>query len=224
MLKRIYFMTLIILFSYVGNVCAQETATDILQQIKTRYGSLPGLQIPYEREIISQSMAMLSKKSKGDLASGQIYFQPPQFLKIDQTKPKPELIVSDGVTLWWYLPDKKQAHRQPASQLGKELSLLNEIFQGLKKAEEHFDVKLLGPVTNDNLRKLQLRPQPTWPDIDYIQLETGSDGRIQVIEIMNYAGGLTRFILGEVTPKKSFKKDFFVFTPPKDVKIIEETN
>jgi len=224
MFKRIFLLIAIFILMQGQIILAQEPFAEILQNIKTRYGNLPGLQVDYEREIVSQSMAMMNSKSKGDQASGRIYFQPPHFLKIEQSKPKPETIVSDGITLWWYVPDKKQAYRYPAAQLGKELGLLNEIFQGLKKAEEHFETTLLQPEARKDRFQLQLRPRPPWPDIDYIRLEALPDGQIRIIEIMNYAGGLTRFILGEVTPKKSFKKNFFLFTPPKNVKVIEETN
>jgi len=224
MFKRTFLLIVLFLLMQGLTIFAQEPTIEILQNIQTRYGNLPGLQVDYEREIISQSMAMMNSKSKGDQASGRIYFQPPHFLKIEQSKPKPETIVSDGITLWWYVPDKKQVYRYPATQLGKELGLLNEIFQGLKKADEHFEVKLLSPEAQKDRFQLQLKPRPPWPDIDFIRLETLPDGQIRIIEIMNYAGGLTRFILGEAAPKKSFKKNFFVFTPPKDVKIVEETN
>jgi outer membrane lipoprotein-sorting protein len=145
-------------------------------------------------------------------------------LKIEQLKPKKETIVSDGATLWWYVPDQKVVHKYPADQLGRELSLLNEIFQGLKKAEEHFDIALANPEAKNELFQMQLRPRPPWPDIDYIKLEALKDGQIRVIEIMNYAGGLTRFILGAIMPKKNFQKNFFSFEVPKGVKIVEEAN
>ncbi|RPI72911.1 MAG: outer membrane lipoprotein carrier protein LolA, partial [Desulfobacteraceae bacterium] len=204
MLKRIFPLIALFILMQSQTIFAQEPFTEILDKIKTRYGALPGLQVDYEREIVSQSMAMMNSKSKGDQASGRIYFQPPHFLKIEQSKPKPETIVSDGTTLWWYIPDKKQAFRYPATQLGKELGLLNEIFQGLKKADEHFEVKLLSPEAQKDRFQLQLKPRPPWPDIDLIRLEALPNGQIRIIEIMNYAGGLTRFILGEAAPKKSF--------------------
>ena len=69
---------------------------------------------------------------EGDMASGQIHFRSPKFLRVQQDTPKPEAIISDGNTLWWYLPHKNQVYRYPSHQLGKEIQLLNDIFQGLR--------------------------------------------------------------------------------------------
>ena len=45
---------------------------------------------------------------------------------------------------------------------------------------------------------------------------------IRIVEIYNYVGGITRFILGELSEIKYFDEDFFTFSAPEDVKVIEE--
>ena len=45
----------------------------------------------------------------------------PYFLKIQQETPKSEALITDGDTLWWYIPDKKQAYVYPSHTSGMAL-------------------------------------------------------------------------------------------------------
>jgi outer membrane lipoprotein-sorting protein len=214
-------LSLIILYS-ASPVLADDQLSEILKGVRETYGKLSGLSLPYKREIITQSMTMLSGGTERDLATGQIYFKPPSSLKVQQDTPQPETIFSDGHTLWWVIPHKNEAHRYPSQEFGKELQLLNDIFHGLRAVEETFDVLVMGLVENGECR-LKLTPNPAWPDIQHIQLSVSqSDYTIHVIEIHNYIGGITRFILGDYHVKETFSEDFFRFSPPDGVKIVEQ--
>jgi outer membrane lipoprotein carrier protein len=206
--------------SYLVSATGELSTT--IEGIRKRYGHLPGFTVPYEREIITRSMAMLGAQQASDLATGQIHFKPPHFLRVQQETPNPEAVISDGETLWWYIPQKKQAYRYPSHKLGKELKVLGDIFQGLRKAEETFVITLAGHDGNDE-RRLALRPKPPWPDIDHITLSvTREDCRIRKVEIHNVLGGMTRFKLGDILVQERFKEGFFSFSPPEGVKVIEE--
>lgn len=194
----------------------------ILKGIRSKYGHLPGLTVPYEREIITKSMALLGEPVKTDLATGHFFFKPPHYLKVQQETPRPETVIADGHTLWWYIPQKKQAYRYPSDKVGQELRLLSDIFLGLKKVEENFDVILEGDDSQERYR-IKLNPNPPWPEIKVINLSVDKkDYAIRVVEIYNTFGGVTRFNLGDVSVQKEFEKDFFKFVVPEGVKVIEE--
>ena len=201
---------------------AQDQLTKILDGIKKNYGTLSGLSLSYEREIITKSMAMLGDAVKSDAAGGQIYFMPPYFLKVQQETPTQEILTTDGKTLWWYIPAKNQVHRYPTDRLGPELRLLSDVFRGLKGVEEGFVVSLKEEAAAEPL-KLELIPNPPWPDITHIDLYvTPAEYRIERLEIYNILGGLTRFRLGDKIKAESFKEDFFRFKIPDGAKVIEE--
>ncbi|MEW6665117.1 MAG: outer membrane lipoprotein carrier protein LolA [Thermodesulfobacteriota bacterium] len=200
---------------------ADESLVSILQGVQKRYGGLPGLSLPYERQIITKSMALLGDQMKSDFAAGRIFFKPPHSLRIEQEKPAPESVISDGDTLWWYNPKKSEVFRYKSSKLGHELKLLGEIFQGLRGVEESFMVVLAGSDEGGNYR-LELTPKAPWPDITHILLTVArGDYRITVMEIHNVIGGLTRFALGPPTARKTFEPGFFHFEAPEGVRIIE---
>ncbi|MBN1832880.1 MAG: outer membrane lipoprotein carrier protein LolA [Deltaproteobacteria bacterium] len=200
-------------------ILADQKLPKILDGIQKTYGPLPGLSLPYEREVITRSMALLGGGINKDVATGQIYFKPPNFVKIQQETPKPETMYTDGPVLWYYVPDKNEAYRYPSPDF---VQLLSDIFQGLRDVEERFDIVLFD-MNEEERYELKLSPDPPWPNIQYLELTVSSVVyTIQKVEIYDSAGGLTRFILGEPHVEDSFPEDFFRFDVPENVNIIEE--
>jgi outer membrane lipoprotein-sorting protein len=221
MFRRICIVLLMVLVLPLSPAAADESLYAILQGVRKHYGSLPGLSLTYERGIITKTMAMMGDQMKSDFATGRISFKPPHFLRIEQETPAPESVISDGNTLWWYIPKKNEVWRYKSSQLGKELRLLGDVFQGLRGVEERFMVVLADQEDKDRYR-LELTPKPPWPDVSQILLTIlREDYRITVLEIHNYIGGLTRFTLGPPEARKDFERGFFEFEPPQGAKVIE---
>ena len=209
-------------FSAAAPCHAQDQLTRILEGIKKNYGTLSGLSVDYEREIVTKSMAMLGDAVKSDVAAGRLHFMPPYFLKVHQETPNREILTTDGKTLWWYIPQKNLVYRYPTERLGPELKLLSDVFRGLKGVEEGFVVSLKEEEADPSL-KLELTPNPPWPDITHIDLYvTQRDYRIERVEIYNILGGLTRFRLGDKIKEETFKEDFFRLEIPEGAKVIEE--
>lgn len=220
MLQRIGMALLMCLVIPLSPAGADEPLQAILEGVRKHYGSLPGLTLNYERGIITKTMAMMGDQMKSDFAKGRIFFKPPHFLRIEQESPSSESVISDGRTLWWFIPTKNEVWRYKSSKLGKELRLLGDVFQGLRGVEESFMV-VLNPEQGGPYR-LELTPKPAWPDVSRILLTViREDYRIAVVEIHDYIGGLTRFTLGSPEAKKSFEKGFFEFEVPEGVKIID---
>jgi len=221
LLKLIPMLFLAVVFMPLHQSMGEQPLSKVLEGVKKRYSQLAGLSVPYEREVLTKSMAMLGDQMKTNVASGKFFFKPPHFLKVEQETPTKEDLVTDGELLWWYIPEKKQVHRIPSSKLARELRLMADIFQGLRGVEESFVVVLVGE--DEKGINLELTPNPPWPDVHHINLVIDpKDYLIGKVEVYNIVGGLTRFVLGKVTEQKRFKQDFFTFVPPAGVRIIEE--
>jgi outer membrane lipoprotein-sorting protein len=164
-------------------------------------------------------MALLGGGTNKDLATGQIYFKPPSSVKIQQETPKSETMYTEGPVLWYYVPHKKEAYRYPSPDF---VQLLSDIFQGLRNVEERFDILSLR-MSEDGNCELKLSPNPPWPSIQHLELTISPMGyTVQKVEIYDSAGGITRFILGDLHVENSFPEDFFRFSVPEGVNVIEE--
>lgn len=201
---------------------AEDPLVKILEGIKKNYACLEGLTVPYTRDVVTRSMAILDDNIKSDLAEGLIHFKPPHFLRIEQKKPQEELVISNNITLWWYVPGKKEVYQYPADRLGEELRLLSDIFQGLRDVVDGFVVELLA-YNVEGYHELKLIPNPPWPELDFVHLTVSQkDNTLHIIELHNYLGGFTRFTLGDLIPQKGFEEGFFTFQVPEGVKVIQE--
>ncbi|MBN1627430.1 MAG: outer membrane lipoprotein carrier protein LolA, partial [Deltaproteobacteria bacterium] len=207
---------------YAAPATAERRLSDILDSILNRYGNLPGIEVSYERQIITGSMALLGDQITADKASGRIYFKPKDFLKVLQEKPDTEIVTTDGNNLWWVIPKKNIVYKYPSDRLGKELKLLSGIFYGLKEVGDNFDV-VQSELGDEQNYQLQLFPNPQWQEIEHINLTVSTvTFNILVVEIYNYLGGITRFVLGEPVVNGKLSKSFFKFVPPEGIEVIEE--
>jgi outer membrane lipoprotein-sorting protein len=204
----------------ISSARAQDLA-QILEGIQKRYGHIPGLTLHYSREVVTKSMAMMGGKVKGDMATGQIHLKPPYFLRLEQETPKPETLVTDGETLWWYVPNEKVVHEYPARKFGRELRLLSDIFRGLSQVEESFQVLLVGQDEEGN-HQIRLIPTTVWQEVESVEVTVTKDYEIRTVEILNPLGTRTRFTLTAPRIRETFPKDFFEFSVPEGTKVIRE--
>jgi outer membrane lipoprotein-sorting protein len=201
---------------------SEDQATAIIDGIRARYGSAQGLSALYIREAISKTMAALGMTERRDVAEGRLYFKPPCLLRLEQTSPQEELLITDGQTLWWYIPGKQEAYKYPADAFGKELRLLGEVLQGLKDARNNFTITYTDDPEAATYR-LTLRPEPPWQDIDHLELLIGRDDFvIELLDIVNTIGGLTRFMFSNMKEDLPLQQEFFFFSAPPGTKLIVE--
>jgi len=215
------YIALSLLLCFASPSPAQQDAGTLINRMQEKYGALKAASAPYTREVISRSTAMMGGKVTGDLASGRLFFQAPHFMRMEQEDPTHEILVTDGHTLWWYLPDKKTAYRYPADKFGKELTVLGDLFQGLKSVEKRFQIAQMGPGKTDGFR-LKLTPTPPWEQVDHLVLGLSRSFDIQFLEIHNLLGSVTRFTIQGLKPAGPFGQGFFKLQVPEDVKVIEE--
>lgn len=215
------FFHLLLVCILSGNALPDDQNSKIISGIRERYGNVSGWKAEYTREAISKTMAMLETGERHELAEGMLFFQSPHFLRLEQALPQEELLLTDGKTLWWYLPLKKKAYKYPAQSFGEELRLLSDVFQGLKNIDRNFQITLKEkPETS--IYHLILRPEPPWQEIDHLELIIfKQDFTIKQIDIYNNIGGLTKFLFSRWR-EHSFKDKFFSFSPPSNVTVIEK--
>ena len=223
MRRYIMIFQLVVFLSLISPAKGSDDSADILKGIQEKYQALPGLTMTYTREVITRSMSMLGNKVKGDTATGRIFFAPPCRLRLEQESPRPETLITNGETIWWLIPDKKRAHCYPAQKFGKELSLLSDIFRGLTSVENGFKIAAI-PHKVKNEFQIELRPDPPWQEISRIVLTVGNGYEIQVIEIHNQLGGITRFKIENPAVTETFKDNFFLFMLPDGVQLVKEEN
>jgi len=211
---------------FLGYVLLENASPDvetskIVGGLSAKYGNAKGWTAQYSREAISKTMAILGDVERHDVAEGKLYFKPPHLLRLEQISPQNESLITNGETVWWYLPLKKEVYKYPAAEFGRELSLLSDVLKGLKYSEDIYRITLKkNPETEDH--HIILKRDPPWQDIDHLEMIISKgDFTIKQLDIYNSIGGLTRFLLGD-WKEVAANKEFFTFSPLSDVKVIDK--
>jgi outer membrane lipoprotein-sorting protein len=211
-----------LVLGFIKQALAGDEVSRIIDGMRSRYGNAVGITADYTREAISKTVALLGTADRHDIAQGRLYFRPPYSLRLEQTSPQEELLVTDGQSLWWHVPHKNEAYRYPALEFGRELRLLSDILTGLRDAGAHFEIAL-DSHSDANVFSLILKPDPPWEDIDHLEVMIlRNDYTIKQVEIYNMVGGLTRFVFSGLKETDRLDEAFFSFSPPHGTKIIEQ--
>ncbi|MEW5722274.1 MAG: outer membrane lipoprotein carrier protein LolA [Thermodesulfobacteriota bacterium] len=197
---------------------------DFLEKVRERYAGTTGLTADYQRTTTSPSMEGVFKSSSQNVASGVLLYKKPDKLSLDQKEPRPEKLVTDGRTVWWYIPEEKMVHRYSDVDVYGELKPILDFLGGLAGLEEQFLVRVIPAGTkNDKNHRLDLARLTEGPGPQDITVWLAPDTLTVVgFKITSLTGESTVFNLTHVDTQPKLKDDQFIFTPPPDAEVVDE--
>ncbi len=155
--------------------------------------------------------------------SGTLWLKKPRKMRWEYRSPREKLFVSDGQSVWFYIPSERQARksdlkhlddlRSPIAFLLGKAKLENEL-QGLSKAVDHPPV-----FTGDTV--LRGVPKASMGQVSEVQLEISPSNQIVRIVLMEQDGGMTEFRFADWKENVELSDSQFRFTPPPGVETVE---
>ena len=154
-----------------------------------------------------------------DTAQGKIFVERPGKMRWEYETPQPQLIVTDGRTLWVYRPDENQVMTGPAPDYfgdGKGASFLSDV----KTIRHNFVISRV-----DDLKsvfyKLRLIPHKPLPDITDITLSISKiDFEIVHIATTNTYGDETLIELRDVRLEQDLDDSLFRLKVPPGTEVL----
>ena len=210
----------LILCTILPSTWAEDTVDQILNGIHQRYKSPGGLVLTYRREVKTKTMSMLGSRVKGDLASGKIYVLPPDLLKVEQDKPRKEILLTDGQSLWWIIPEEKKVHQYSSKQFGQELSIIADLWQSPYRLKKRFHITVIKDEKKDGFI-LKMVPSPPWEQIDKILVHVSKDFALNILEMISPLGTTTTFYFDAIEPAQLTKENFR-FVVPEGFTVVHE--
>jgi outer membrane lipoprotein carrier protein len=194
-------------------VPAAATALDtLLDGLEARYDQ-PGFAADFDQQSTVKALEIT------DRAKGRLMVRKPGQMRWEYTAPDPQLIVSDGQSLWIYRPADKQVLTGKAPKFfgdGKGAGFLSDI----KVLRRKFEVTLL-PERGDGLDTLRLVPQEKTLDIAEIELAVNrGSGLVERIVTINAYGDVTRIALSNMRFENAPDPALFRFEVPKGVEVL----
>jgi outer membrane lipoprotein carrier protein len=155
--------------------------------------------------------------------SGTLWLKKPRKMRWEYRSPRDKLFVSDGKSVWFYLPAEKQLRktefrklddlRSPIAFLLGKTKLENEL-QGLSKVTDQ------GPLNTANML-LRGVPRAMADRLSEVLLEVTPSSQLARIVLTEVDGASTEFRFANPKEDLAVNDDLFDFSPPAGVETIE---
>jgi len=148
-------------------------------------------------------------------ASGRLYLQKPGRFRWDYREPNAQLIVSDGVNLWFYDQELEQVTVKSIDEsLATTPALL---LAGRASVTESFTITAAG--SQAGLDWVRLVPKRA--DTDFLEFRLGfARGELRMMELKDKLQQTTRIEFSEVKRNTRLASSLFEFSPPAGVDVI----
>lgn len=233
--KQLTTVTAFIMLTAVAAYPAEKPSLqEILAAVKQGYASMDDLQAGFSQRTY---IASLKREEKG---SGELFLKKKggtaQF-RFNYVKPKQQ-IISNGRTVWYYLPENRQVIVTDTAQLfsgGNAIAL--SYLTGLGSLAEDFDIRLISaaPDKKGNYQ-LELVPKKNNPAVAKLHLsvsgaavaKTAKDNPgeaffpIAESVIYDQMGNRTTIEYSKIRLNSGLGNDRFSFKPPAGVEVIKQ--
>ena len=189
-------------------------AATVVARVQKYYDSTRDLHAKFEQHVDTASRA----PSK---ASGEVWLKKPGKMRWDYATPEKKLMVSDGSTLWVYVPEDEQAYRQDLR--GNALPAQVSFLLGEGRLDKEFDASLtkLDGVAADDLA-LKMVPKVGTTAYRYIVFVVdGKSGQVKQTVIYGQDGLVNRLSFLDVQQNKGVDDGKFRFSPPSGTHILK---
>jgi len=188
-----------------------QTQQTPLQELVAILAETSTMQAEVEQLILSQDGREIQA------LQAELIMQKPDQLYWRVTEPYEELMLSDGVTLWYYEPDLEQVSIRdfPSDVENNPILLLNDDLQAIADAYE----VSLGYVDEEVRQYLLL---PLRPDSSYERFSlTFSGQNLLQMQFESSVGQLTSFSFTEIVNNLEVDPALFQFEVPEDIAVID---
>ena len=191
------------------SVWAAEPA-EILREIRRSYEATRDLQARFVQE------SHLAAAGMERVLEGTVAFRKGGRMRWSYDGDDPQLIVSDGKTLWIHQVRDRTVLRQDLEGLPASSRLALDLLSGFEGVEKAFEVSSCGE------RCLVLTPREPRPDLLRVLVEVGESlGDVVAVTTEDSLGNRTRVELKDVRRNEGVPDETFSFRPPEGAQVLE---
>lgn len=190
-----------------------ESATAVVARVQKYYDATRDLKAKFDQELTSPSRGPQK-------ASGMVALKKPGKMRWDYDTPEKKVMVSDGTTLWVYVPEDEQAYKQ--SLKGQALPAQVSFLLGEGKLDKEFDASL---TKVDGLApgEVALKMVPKVGTAAYrylVFVVDGKTGQVKRTIIYDQQGGTNTLAFSDVQQNRGVDDAKFHFSPPAGTQIL----
>ena len=209
---------------WAAPAASAATPEEIVKAIQERHADMTAFGADYVRTTKTPAMDGLFQSSSTHTASGFLIFKKPARLLLNQAQPRTEKLVTDGSTVWWYIPDENVVHRYNNVSLSGDLQSILDFFNGLGSLEGRYRVRVFEAGTDGETRhRLELsRLFESDSPQDITVWFNADDYLLAGFRLTSLTGETTEFTLTEVKVNPEAGDDIFLFRIPPGTDVLDE--
>ncbi len=201
-----------------------EDPAELAGRIQARYQKVRSLAADYTRS--SSFVALAGQAGRRVQGSGKLIWARTLRLRLEQEKPRHELIITSQGRAWWLRPAKKRADLYPLDRFTSGLTPLLQALGGLASLDQDFLVSrpnakqsgggpegALSLLLTPRQRRADLKQLVVWFDQDTLLLAG--------FKIINLVGDITVYRLQNVRSNVPVDDKLFSFDPPGDWRVVD---
>ena len=193
----------------------QPDPGELAAKVQERYKTVQSLKADYART--SRMVAGGGQSARLVEALGRLYWQRPTSLRMEQSEPREELVVTTPLGVWWARPKRKRADLYPLSQFTTGLQSLLDALGGLSKVDEAFNLEqpTQAEIAAASGPLLVLSPKEQRVDLKRLLIWFDSDGLlIKGFRLVSLMGDQTEYNLKNLQVNPDFAGDTFTYKAP----------
>jgi outer membrane lipoprotein carrier protein len=190
---------------------AAPALDEVVRGVEEAYGRMTDLRADIAQTAFNKSLNQTIP------AQGTVYLKKGGKLRWEYTEPTPQVIVSDGKTIWLYTPMLNQVNTGPAPEAlaGPAGSFLS----GLGRLHEHFGVRFLNPAQPRDAEGsvvLDLAPKQPLPTLTRLILSFDPNGwQLRRAIVYDQFENTVTMKFTKLTINSGLDDRLFVFAAPK---------
>jgi outer membrane lipoprotein carrier protein len=197
----------------------QPTATELAQALQRKYDDIRD----FSADFVHRYRGGVLKREA--VERGTLLVKKPGKMRWEYTAPEKKLFVSDGRTMYSYLPEDRQVLVSAVNS--DELASTPALFlAGRGSLTRDFDVSFTEPPAYLGTASRALKLVPKTPQDEYEWLVLSVDPKslaLRGLLAMDTQGGTSSFVFTNLKENIATTDEKFVFTPPRGVEVIGES-
>ncbi len=183
-----------------------------LDDLQRFYKEINSYSASFEQTVLDEKWKLL------EASSGEFLIQRPGKFRWHYTVPSEQLIVGDGKQIWIYDVELEQiTHRKSSDAISQTPAML---LSGKGDLNENF---ILEEARNrDGMEWVRMIPKNL--DSGFTNIHIGFlKGKLKIIEMQDSFGQSTQMRFSDIQENGNIPEKSFIFNPPENVDVIEET-
>ena len=190
-----------------------DSATEVAGALQTKYDRVRD----FTADFTQLHVGLLKKK--GSVHSGKLQVKKPGKMRWDYTAPEKQLFVSDGSTIYLYVPADKQVTVSPVPKQDATSAMM--FLTGKGNIVRDFAVTFT-PKAPEGTYGLRLQPKVAERDYDWLELVVEKSSlQIRQLTAANRQGGQETFTFTNFKENIGLSDKTFEFTIPRGVDVVQ---